>query len=859
MSLRFLFFLPFVPWSTQQIMPMTSSIVRGMPYATMHYPKASFIGGAAPVLPTIAAEVPLRGSSIFVDESHSSSCGDTTPNTFTVQKEMKLTFSQSDFTWLAFFSEPVVVQCVTSPAFDGAKTLLQVLNTASSSSSTAGSLTVRVGLVTTCTTGTNPIYCSGPVHPAKIQNKEIVLRKHSDVYPGPKANFRYDVQNSANKATLIFDWDPRNVTTMLSVNATDVGTPIASAGQGKSDEVVMYAMPHHMDSFGTTPSDYPHCTRTVFGVSCIVTGSTWYLNHTLPPVSFWADRPPSPDSLGVLAAAIKGDMNYTLPTYYLQGGGDTYFSGKMLAKLARILLIAEQVIDVCQNPPDQAYATACGAVTLPSPHEMQDGKDRLRRAVEIWLNGNAMTPFVYDAAWGGIVSCGCLFSGKRQTCTNRYPSCPAVTDPGLNFGNGFYNDHHFHYGYFIYSSAAVAHFDPGWGRRYYDRVGLLIRDIANPSTDDGFFPVTRNKDWYRGHSWAGGIPPPVFPMGRNQESSSEALNAYEGVTLFGQVMSRVFQNDGNMTMAANADQIRDVGKLLLVTELQSVDEYWHVRTNSKIYPASYSQNVVGILWSTMTEFQTWFGAAQYLPYGIQLLPITSISQQRDTPDWARQMYAPFANSCNADPSCKSNGWSILEMAILAEVGHPHNASTRAVNLPAEVFTTAGGNGHSLTNTLWYISTRPKVEPLVIKPPPAPVTGAGGAAGLPVAKKSVKNCGIPSNCTSAVLGTVAGGFTCQARMDWLMNYKGDSETQACAVVAGIEFPNECGACAPRVPKSKSYGNMNCGLPKTCTAAIMNADAGGYTCASRIQVCCAPRDVPFLFVGVALLSTLCSHPC
>jgi len=24
---------------------------------------------------------------------------------------------------------------------------------------------------------------------------------------------------------------------------------------------------------------------------------------------------------------------------------------------------------------------------------------------------------------------------------------------GYNFGNGFYNDHHFHYGYFVYSAA----------------------------------------------------------------------------------------------------------------------------------------------------------------------------------------------------------------------------------------------------------------------------------------------------------------------------------------------------------------------------------------------------------------------
>ena len=40
----------------------------------------------------------------------------------------------------------------------------------------------------------------------------------------------------------------------------------------------------------------------------------------------------------------------------------------------------------------------------------------------------------------GLVNCGCLFNGEG--CDNVYPNCPSYNDPGLNFGNGFYNDHH---------------------------------------------------------------------------------------------------------------------------------------------------------------------------------------------------------------------------------------------------------------------------------------------------------------------------------------------------------------------------------------------------------------------------------
>ena len=36
-----------------------------------------------------------------------------------------------------------------------------------------------------------------------------------------------------------------------------------------------------------------------------------------------------------------------------------------------------------------------------------------------------------------------------------------------------------------------------------------------------------------------------------------------------------------------------------------------------------------MLWSMMAQFQTWFGADAFLAYGIQLMPLTPISEQRD--------------------------------------------------------------------------------------------------------------------------------------------------------------------------------------------------------------------------------------
>ena len=56
------------------------------------------------------------------------------------------------------------------------------------------------------------------------------------------------------------------------------------------------------------------------------------------------------------------------------------------------------------------------------------------------------------------------------------------------------------------------------------------------------------------------------------------------------------------------------------------------------------------------QLQTWFGSAPHLAYGIQLLPLTPISERRDAHDWAKQLYPSFAESCSINPDCTKQGW-----------------------------------------------------------------------------------------------------------------------------------------------------------------------------------------------------------
>merc|ERR1711871_1238315 len=108
------------------------------------------------------------------------------------------------------------------------------------------------------------------------------------------------------------------------------------------------------------------------------------------------------------------------------GNGDTYFSGKQIAKYARIGVIAKAL---------GRTATARRIA------------QEVLGYLDVWLTGAATTPMLFDDVWGGIIPCGCTFDEQfTQRCVNSIPDCPNLVDEGADFGIGFYNDHHFHYG-----------------------------------------------------------------------------------------------------------------------------------------------------------------------------------------------------------------------------------------------------------------------------------------------------------------------------------------------------------------------------------------------------------------------------
>eukprot|EP00536_Pseudo-nitzschia_multiseries_P017188 jgi/Psemu1/314122/fgenesh1_kg.1420_\ len=111
----------------------------------------------------------------------------------------------------------------------------------------------------------------------------------------------------------------------------------------------------------------------------------------------------------------------------------------------------------------------------------------------------------------------------------------------------------------------------------------------------------------------------------------------------------------------------------------------------------------------MGTFQTWFAPWAVVSYGIQLIPLTPVAETRDNVEWATELYPLYKEACSdAGDFCEENGWSILQAGLLATTGDQAGAIEQAESVPKEVFSTDGGVGNSMTNTIWYIATRKQI-------------------------------------------------------------------------------------------------------------------------------------------------------
>jgi endoglucanase Acf2 len=337
-----------------------------------------------------------------------------------------------------------------------------------------------------------------------------------------------------------------------------------------------------------------------------------------------------------IATAVKAEAKTGRPVPL-----DTYDEGKILGKLALLSAEAETVGD------------------------LQSQKvfiDELKKRLENWFTakeGKASPIFYYDANFGSMIGYRASFG----------------SDVNLN-------DHHFHYGYFIRAAAEIARVDPQWAEKWGGMVKLLIRDIATTSRDDKMFAPFRCFDRYAGHCWASGDGHAID--GCNQESSSESMNAWYAVMLWGQATGDI--------------ATRDLGLYIYSTEMTAIEEYWFDVSGTN-YPKDFPNVALGMVWGGKGAFGTWFSADIDCIHGINWMPFTPGSVYLGRyPEYVKKNFARTVEKRGGGKNFNS-GWGDLVLMF-----HATQDPVDAAKHIAENKQTKFENGNSSAFFLHWIGT-----------------------------------------------------------------------------------------------------------------------------------------------------------
>ena len=315
--------------------------------------------------------------------------------------------------------------------------------------------------------------------------------------------------------------------------------------------------------------------RSIDGDLIGVVAEKWVLYTTPIPINFYSISGTKERGFPEIAAALRKDVRELAAI----ATTSSYFFGKAIARAARLALIAEEiglyeVIPVVKN--------------------------FLEREITPWVDGTSCeNGFMYDHLWGGIIS----KHGSR--------------DAGADFGFGIYNDHHYHLGYFVYAMAVLSKLDPSWGKRYMRQGYAMVGDFMSFCAEkDKSIKYTRLRcfDLWKLHSWASGLT--EFADGRNQESTSEAVNGYYSAALLG-------MSYGDVELVAMAST-------LAAFEIEAAVTWWHVREGDGIYEEDFCREncMVGVLWANKRDSGLWFGPPEWKEcrLGIQVLPLLPITE-----------------------------------------------------------------------------------------------------------------------------------------------------------------------------------------------------------------------------------------
>ncbi|KAF2025756.1 endo-1,3(4)-beta-glucanase 1 precursor [Setomelanomma holmii] len=398
-----------------------------------------------------------------------------------------------------------------------------------------------------------------------------------------------------------------------ALNYTKIGNP----------PLLMFALPHHLQSLD--PEIRSQITNlqlrtTTKGMATAVWAERLSFTESNLPVtmSFGPWNPTvaanarlryQPEVLALISAVAERDLRRAMTEAIPQDS--MYYAGKSLAKFATIVWVCK---DVLMN---DTLAVA--------------GLDKLKQELARYVANQQLHPLFYDDSWKGVVSNA------------------GFTDPGADFGNTYYNDHHFHYGYFVYTSAVIGYLDSAWISQGDNKAwtNMLVKDYAESDYNGRDYPFSRSFDWYHGHSWAKGLTESAD--GKDQESTSEDGFASFAIKMWGKVI-------GDLNMEKR-------GNLMLAIQARSFNNYFYLQDNNTNHPARFIQNkVTGILFENKVDYATYFGNAIELVHGIHMVPVSPPSYYLRQRQFVKEEWEKFFDNGRENTD---GGWRGILYANLA--------------------------------------------------------------------------------------------------------------------------------------------------------------------------------------------------
>ncbi|UJR31943.1 hypothetical protein I4U23_019416 [Adineta vaga] len=448
-----------------------------------------------------------------------------------------------------------------------------------------------------------------------------LLDSHASVYP-TGCQLRADVTGS--KGTYTFLWQRKG---------------------DLSKTLLHYALAHHRQviSSSSATATSVQSKSSSKGPMVGYTGNTWLMEeNSLSTMGFLAAHPPAPQYENYIVTQLIKDINDGVNL----GVTDYYFTGKAFHKYALLCLLADYyrettLLDQCIK-------------------KLEAGFDVLITG----KNGNALK---YDTTWYGLVSAAGLAPNQELA----------------DFGNSYYNDHHYHWGYFIQTGAIIAHLDSSYIPKMKSWIEGLIRDSNNPSTQDTHFPQFRYFDWYSGHSWSQGLFESAD--GKDQESTSEEINYHYGLALWG--------------LATNSKTTEGLGRLMLAIAKRSIQTYFLMDSDNKVMPKEFIANkVTGIFFENKADYATWFGANPEFIHGIQMLPSTPITEEVRLPKFVEEEWNTIVSKV---VSGAAGGWKSVLYTNYAIINRG-DAFNQLLTVPLD-------DGLTRTWALYWAATRPNTN------------------------------------------------------------------------------------------------------------------------------------------------------